>query len=56
MLDDLLRQWPWIFAALFGQDEGGIGLVIAETRVGRGRDFTRKRKPGRGEGALQFPA
>ncbi len=54
MVDDFLRQLPRIFAALLGEDEGGIGLVIAEPRVGRGRHFTGRREIGRSEGVLEF--
>ncbi len=44
-----------IFAALFGQNERGVGLIIAETRVGRGRDLAGLRQGSRGEGVRQFP-
>ena len=34
-----------IFAALFGQDERGVRLVIAKSRIGRGRQLTGFGKP-----------
>ena len=54
VIDDFLRELSRIFAALFRQDERGIGLVIAKTRVGCRRDFAGRRQIGRGQGALQF--
>ena len=49
MLDDLLRERARIFSALLRQDERGVRLIIAEARVGRGRDFAGLRQVGRGE-------
>ena len=34
----LLRDRARVFSQLFGQDEAGVGLIIAETRIGRRRD------------------
>ena len=33
-----LRQRPRIFPALLRQNERGVGLIIAEARIGRGRN------------------
>ena len=35
MHDDLFRQSAGIFAALFSQHKGGVGLIIAKARIGR---------------------
>ncbi len=40
-----------VLAPLFGEDERGVGLVIAETRVGRRHDLAGRRQTGGGESA-----
>ena len=43
-----LRKRARIFAELFGQNERGVGLIIAETRVGRRCDRASLRQASRG--------
>ncbi len=42
--ENFCRQSFRVFAALFPEDQSGIGLIIAETRIGRRRQFARIRK------------
>ena len=51
VLNDLLCKRSRILAPLLGEDERGVGLVIAKTRIGRGHHFASRRQTGRGQRA-----
>ena len=51
VFDDFLCECSRVFAPLFGEDERGVGLVIAKTRVGRRHDLAGRRQTGGGESA-----
>ena len=49
MRDNFLRDISWFLAALLGQNERGVRLIIAKACVGRRRYFTRLGQTGFGE-------
>jgi len=53
-IDDLLREFSRIFAALFREDERGVGLVITKTCVSRRHDLASGRQTGRGQRVSQL--
>ena len=51
---DFGGQFSRVFAALFRQNQRGIGLIIPEPRIGRRGELARVRQPERGERIREF--